>query len=208
MCGSANLAVMKHRNYIASVLTLLVIGMIGCGYGFEGSRNTLPADVRRIYIPQVENNSAESSFGPVLTDALRDQFEKFGAVQIVDTRGEADAVLEATVVKVKRSTRTTTGATDRALQYDTSVTLASALKRNNGVAIWSNPGMTVSKSFGGTANSVVGSSADFSEGTLTAADLAGLSNQEVLRSQQGSSLKSVASEAARQIYAAAVVGNF
>ena len=186
--------------------TSLFLG--GCGYSFQGARTTLPVDVRRIYIPQVENNSVESGFGPILTDALRDQFEKFGAITVVDTRSEADAVLETSVLKVKRTTRTTTGSTDRALQYDTSVTLESYLKRLNGSSIWSAPSMTVSKAFGATTNSVVGTSADFSEGTLSAADLAGLSSQEVLRSQQGSSLRAVASEVARKIYADAVVGGF
>ncbi len=199
---------MKNKGILIRASFVCLATLVGCGYGFQGSRNTLPSDVRRIYIPQVENHSAESGFGPLMTDALRDQFEKFGAVQVVDTRGEADAVLEATVLKIKRTTRTTTGTTDLALQYDTSVTLASSLKKSSGVSLWSTPAMTVSKAFGGTANSVVESSADFSEGTLTAAGLAGLSDQEVLRSQEASSLRSVANEAAKKIYTAAVVGGF
>jgi hypothetical protein len=197
------------RNALSAVVGLgLAMFGLGCGYGFQGAKTTLPSEVRKVYIPQVENASPESGFGPILTDAIRDRFERFGAVTVVDSRSEADAVLEATVTKVKRSTRTTTGRTDRALQYDTAVTVNATLKKINGTTLWSNPQMVVTKAFGGTANSVIDSSADFAEGNLTAADLSGLSSQEVLRTQQGSSLRSVASEVARKIYAAAVVGDF
>lgn len=196
-----------HR--LASLgLILLIVILGGCGYSFQGSRSTLPPGINRIYIPQVENISAEAGFGPILTDALRDQFERFGAVTVVDSRAEADAFLDTSVLKVKRTTRTTTGTTDRALQYDTSVTVDVELKRMNGSSIWRNPSLTVSKSFGGTTSSVLGTSADFSEGNLSAADLAGLSSQEVLRSQQATSLRTVASEVARKVYAAAVTGDF
>jgi len=191
-----------------SLAAILALSASGCGYNFQGATSTLPSDVRRIYIPQVENNSSESGFGPLLTESLRDQFDKFGAVAVVDTRAEADAVLQAAVIKVKRSTRTTTGSTDQALQYDTTVTVASDLKKTNGTTLWIDPGMVVTNGFGGTASSVVDTSADFNEGTLSSAGLAGLSDQEVLRSQQSRALRSVASEVSRRIYNSAVVGDF
>lgn len=173
-----------------------------------GAGSVLPPDVKRIYIPIAENNSTEPGLSNLLTESLRDQFDRFGVLTVVEEIGDADAVLQSKIMKVKRAARTTTGETDRALQYDTTMTVAADLKRINGTILWRNQALAVTKSYGSSAQTVVTSSASFAEQTLTGSDLGGLGNREVQRGQQGASLQSLSDEAARQIYNQAVAPDF
>jgi outer membrane lipopolysaccharide assembly protein LptE/RlpB len=190
---------------------LLLLSMQGCGYSFQGSSTILPPDVKRIYIPLVENNSTESGLTTLFTDALKDQFEKYGVVRIVDDVAEADAVLRARILKVQRSTGAVSGESDSAIQLDTTMYLSAELRRSTGTVLWKDPNLQVSQTYGAVDELVVTSSADFASSGVGLSDLAALGqsgNREIQRGQEKNVLKQIAIEAASKIYDASVAADF
>ncbi len=189
----------------------LVCGLVGCGYSFQGSGSILPPDVKRLYVPLVENNSTESGLTTLFTDALKDQFERYGVVNIVDDITDADVVLRARILKVQRSTGAVSGETDSAIQLDTKMQIAAELRRTNGVVLWKNPSFEVSKSYGAVNELVVTSSAEFASSGISQSDLATLGqsgDREVQRGQERDVLSQLAREAASKIYDASVAPDF
>ena len=103
-----------HKQQRGIFVAFFVVGLIsilclfgGCGYTFHGGGSVLPPDVTKVMIPMVENNSTEPGLGAIVTEALRDQFERFGALSVVDSYGEADAVLDAKILEIKNNYTTT-----------------------------------------------------------------------------------------------------
>lgn len=191
------------------MLAIVAFGLLtGCGYTFQGGGSVLPSDIKRISIPPVQNNTTESNLSSVMTEALRDQFERFGVVTVVDDPSEADAILRAKIVRVNRESRTSSSRTDTALQFDTVLTLAAELQRTSGTMLWRDNSISVSRAFGTTSGVVVTSSADFASGGLSASDLGALENREVARGQEQEALQNLVEQAARQIYDEAVAPDF
>jgi len=193
------------RALVAAVLSIVCAG---CGYGFSNSGSTLPIDIKRIYVPMVENDTPESGVSTLVTEALRDQFERYGVVSVVDTIQDADAVLRVRVRSIKRETRSVTSATDTVLQLTTNMTLTGELQRVTGPMLWRNNNINVSKTFGTTSDVVVTSSADFASGNLNPSDLAALDSREVSRGQEQAAFDAIAEEAARIMYEDAVAPDF
>lgn len=198
----------KLRNIILLSGVLLVQA---CGYTFQGSGSILPPDVRRIYIPLVENNSTESGLTTRFTDSLRDRFERYGVVTIVDDAASADAILRARILKVRRETGAVSGSTDSAIQLDTTMQLAAELRRVSGAVLWKNPSFEVTQTYGSVNQLVVTSSADFASSGLGLSDLNTLGqsgSREIQRAQERNVLNDLADEAADKIYDSAVAPDF
>ena len=185
--------------------------LAACGYTFQGGGSVLPPDVKRVCIPLAENDSVETGLTLLLTEAVRDQFDRYGVITVVDELKEADAVLRLKILKVKRGTGTVTSRTDETFQLDTTLTLAAELKRITGQTLWRNPAISVTRTYGATGNAVVTSSADFAGGLIGGNDLAALQasgSQEVARSQEREALAYLSERAARIIYDSAVAPDF
>jgi outer membrane lipopolysaccharide assembly protein LptE/RlpB len=188
------------------VVLLMIVS--GCGYTFQGTGTVLPADVRKIFIPLAENNSTELGLADTVTEALREQFDSYGVVTVVEKQSEADAVLRVTITQVKRSTRSVTSSTNAALQLDTKMSLGAELRRVTGAVLWRDSDISVSKSFGGDRRVVVTSSADFATQSLGAGDITNLDPREVSRGQEQEVLRLLAEDAARQLYDQSVAPDF
>jgi outer membrane lipopolysaccharide assembly protein LptE/RlpB len=202
---------MKTRacGWLRSVpIVALILSLCGCGYQFQGGGVVLPPDVTKIYIPLAQNNSSEAGLAAVVTEALREQFERYGALTVVDEIGDADAVLTARILRVKQGSRTSTSRTDSVQQYDITVSIAGELRRVTGQVLWSNAGMTITGSSAATSGAVVTSSAPFAGSGLSSADLAGLNANEVSRGSRQAVLENLADQAARRIYNDAVAPDF
>ncbi len=179
-----------------------------CGYTFQGSGTVLPPDVKAIYIPQVQNNSTELGLSDIVTEALREQFESYGVVAVVDRQSLADAVLNVKIVNVDRRTRTVLGTNDTATQMETTMVLEGELRRTTGALLWRNQMIRVAQGVGTDRSAVVTSSAAFASGSISSADLQQLSAREITRSQENEILPNLASEAARKIYDGSVAPDF
>ena len=104
--------------------------------------------------------------------------------------------------------RTSTSTTDIAQQYDSTLLLSGELKKITGQVLWRNIGFAISRTTGGTSDTVVTSSAGFSMGNLDAGGLSGLSDREIQRGQEQEALETIARLAARKIYDDAVAPDF
>ncbi len=191
-----------------SLVFSFVILLSGCGYSFRGSETALPPDVRKIYIPQVENSSTKLGLASIVTDALRDEFDSYGTVSIVDSQSDADAVLKVRILSVKENTGSTRSGTNTALQMQTTIILAGELRRVTGPVLWRDGAIQATQTFGADSSVVVTSSLDFAGGPSAAGDLAGLSSREVSRGQESNALNALAADAARQLYDKSVAPDF
>ncbi|MEY4668346.1 MAG: hypothetical protein RL518_1045 [Pseudomonadota bacterium] len=188
--------------------TLVVLTGTGCGYTLRGSGSVLPADVKNIYIPRVENGSTELGLADVVTDALRDEFDSYGTVSVVEKQGEADAILKVRIVDVKNTTGTVNAATNTALQMDTTMFLGGELRRTTGQILWRENNLKVTKEYAANQSVVVTTSPDFASGSISASDLASLSSRDISRGQEAQALNDLASNAARMIYDKSVAPDF
>ncbi|MCB0339719.1 MAG: hypothetical protein KDD53_08945 [Bdellovibrionales bacterium] len=168
----------------------------------------LPTDVQRVYIPRVENATTETSLTSMVTEALRDRFERYGVLTVVEEIGGADAVLNVQVKDLKRDTKSVTSGTDTALQYVAVITLSGELSRVTGGVLWRNPRIRVAKAYGLTSDVVVTSSADFASGSLGSGDLGALGEREVSRGQEQETFLELSDEVAKKIYESAVLPDF
>lgn len=190
------------------VSTCILLTQLGCGYAFQGGKSILPPDVKKIYIPIVENDSTEGGLSNLFTESLRDTFDRFGAVEVVNSEIDADAILKARITKVTKDTRSVTSNTDIALQLDTTMTVDAELKKTTGQILWRNKSLQVSKSFGSSAATTQSSSSEFAGGLIGSGDLANLDPHEQQRSQEQLALQDITQKTARKIYDDAVAPDF
>lgn len=190
------------------VFLALTLAASGCGYTFRGSGSVLPADVKNIYIPNVENGSTEIGLGDVVTESLREEFDSYGVVSVVERQSEADAILKVRITDVKRTTSTVRANSNTALQMDTTMNIAGELRRSTGQVLWRDSQIRVTKGYGADKSVVVATSPDFASGSISRSDLASLSTREISRGQEANALNSLAEEAARLVYDKAVAPDF
>ncbi len=195
------------RNILCAGFVSIIVTLAGCGYALQGGGTVLPPDVKNIYIPKVENESTELGLSNLVTDALRDQFDSYGAVTVVDKQSQADAVLNVRVISLVQSVDTVSS-TNTTNQMDSTMVLSGELRRTTGKVLWRDPQIRVSKNFATNANTVVTSSPDFASGSIATSDLSGLNQRELARGQQQQALLSMTTDAARMIYDKSVVPDF
>lgn len=188
-------------------LPAAIILLSACGYTLQGSGTILPPDVKNIYIPKVENDSTALGLADIVTDALSDQFDSYGAVTVVDKQIQADAVLKVRVVSLTQSTDTVSS-NNTASQMDSTMILAGELRRVTGKVLWRDDQVRVTKNFATNASTVVTTSPDFASGSISSQDLSGLTQRELSRGQQAQALLSMSADAARMIYDKSVAPDF
>jgi hypothetical protein len=127
---------------------------------------------------------------------------------VVESLGEADAVLNTTILSLRRDRTTVTSGTATALQFDSVLTLAVNLRRTSGPLLWENRALVTRKSFGTSSDVVVTSSPGFAGGGLNQGDLASLNTREIARGQEQQVLEDLALLAARLVYDQAVAPDF
>lgn len=196
------------KNLYRVIASLLLLALSGCGYSFTGGTTILPADVRKIYIPSVENSTVEGRITRELTEALREQFERYGVFTVVEEESGADATLRARVLRIKREEQTVTADEETDLQYDATITVAGELRRVDGSLLWQNPQVEASRSYGSTSSVVVVNSPDFESGTLGAASLRSLDDRSVERGQEQQVLSLLAEDIAEAVYTESAAADF
>jgi outer membrane lipopolysaccharide assembly protein LptE/RlpB len=194
----------------AGRLILLVVcaAASACGYTLRGSGSALPPDVKKIYIPQVENGSTKLGLAVVLTESLRDEFDSYGAVSVVDNQNEADAILKVRITDVKETTTAVQASNNTTLQMQTTMFITGELRRVTGPVLWRDNQIRVSQTFGSDSSVVVTSSVAFAGGSISAGDLNNLSSREVSRGQEASALSSLSDQASRMMYDKAIAPDF
>ena len=88
----------KRQIVIAAIIGGLLVmgGIAGCGYGFRGSVNNLPADIRGIHIPIFRNATNEAGAETAFANALIYEFTRSGNLAVVPA-DQAEAILTGTI---------------------------------------------------------------------------------------------------------------
>jgi outer membrane lipopolysaccharide assembly protein LptE/RlpB len=192
----------------AAVFVSASFVLSGCGYTFRGSGTSLPPNVRKIYVADTENLSSESGLSELVTEALRTEFDRYGAVVITDNESAADAVLNSKIVDVRRDSTAVTSQTDIGVQFDTALVMDAELKQRGGPVLWRANKLSISRLSASNSDLVVTSSADFAGGNLDSSDLGQLNNREIARGQDEQVLQNLAEQFAKRAYQEAVAPEF
>ncbi len=79
---------------------LLTLGLLasGCGYALVGRGSNIPGDVRKVYVPTLENRTARSQVEQILTRAIIEELLNRQRFEILTSPAGADAELRGVVV--------------------------------------------------------------------------------------------------------------
>lgn len=188
--------------------SFLLLLLTGCGYTFIGSGSSLPPDIKTVYIPFVTNLTTDTYITPLLTKALREHFEKYGVLTVVDSTENYDSILNVTILNVDEESRTVTANTESELQGDLVLTVSVELLRRDGTPLWATPFLEQRRSYASDMSTVVTSSSSFAQSGLNATDLQNLGNREVSRSQQMITMENLVEEVSKRVYMQAVAPSF
>jgi len=85
----------KKINFLIYILGILFFS--SCAYKLSNKVDTLPKNVKSIFIPVFKNKSSEALIETLFTDAMRSETLRSGYARIVSSETEADAVLNGTI---------------------------------------------------------------------------------------------------------------
>lgn len=117
----------------ATCAVLLLVSGSGCGYALV-RYGKLPDGVRSVAIPTLRNDSYEPGVEYVVTDALRREFLRRGAVDLTEDTAGADLVVTGTVLPL-RTTTASFSPVVLALEYEITLTLNLSAERADGTQI-------------------------------------------------------------------------
>jgi outer membrane lipopolysaccharide assembly protein LptE/RlpB len=88
----------KNSKWMALLLIgLLGMGLVGgCGYGFRGTVNNLPPDIKTVHIPVFVNNTTEGGAEVVFANALIYEFTRGGVIGVV-SEAEAQGIISGRI---------------------------------------------------------------------------------------------------------------
>ena len=90
---------MKLRWGAIGLVGFLAVTLTACGYHFAGSGD-FPAGVSRVFIPILENRSAETGAESILTNDLIYEFTRSRKESLAQDRSSADGILTGTIVSL------------------------------------------------------------------------------------------------------------
>lgn len=92
---------------LGCALICLIATLSACGYRFAGG-GSLPAGIKRLYIPTVENRSAETGMEFTLTNALVEEVSRFQKGLAAGAE-DADGILYGEITRIATNTVSRSG---------------------------------------------------------------------------------------------------
>lgn len=94
---------------IANLAIFITVGLLGCGYHFQGTAHTLARlGVERVYVKVLTNNSLRPGVEVDFTSALLKEFSRGSRIRLVSDLKEADAYVEGIIEEVNGAIGPTT----------------------------------------------------------------------------------------------------
>ena len=85
------------------LLLLLVLLSAGCGYHFPGTSGAFPSGVKSVYLPLFVNQTSETRLENRLSSDLSEVLSRNGNVSQVESRQQAEGILEGTITSYSTS---------------------------------------------------------------------------------------------------------
>lgn len=127
--------------YMSAILGLLFA--TGCGYHVAGAATRLPASLRTLAIPAFANKTQTYRVEQTLTAAVVREFQGRTHYRVVSKDdGDADAILNGTVLTLQAAPLTYDSITHHASSYLVTVTAKVSLVDHQGKVLFENPGYT------------------------------------------------------------------
>jgi len=120
----------------------LAIVTAGCGYSLAGRGSFLPADLRTVGIPMIQNRTPFLQVEQTITERVREEFIGRGKYQVLPLEAGADAVLSAQIISMSVQP---VGFTDQQLasRYLVTLTMSGTFTdTRSGEVLWSNDALT------------------------------------------------------------------
>jgi Lipopolysaccharide-assembly len=130
----------RRRVWVLAVI-LLALALHGCGYSVVRYGAGL-GDVRRVAIRGLVNDTFEPGVEALVSDALAQEFQRRGALRLVDSPETADLVIGGAVKSVDVRRRSFSSILF-ALEYEVRMELALALTRRDGTEVALDPNALV-----------------------------------------------------------------
>jgi outer membrane lipopolysaccharide assembly protein LptE/RlpB len=130
----------KLRVITAALGVGIVLVLTGCGYHTAGSAVELPQNIKSIEIPGFVSHSQTFRVEQLLTDAVVREFNARTQYRVVhDKRGDADAVLRATVLSASATPLVYDSTTGRAVSALVTMSVQVAMTDRQGKVLFENP---------------------------------------------------------------------
>jgi outer membrane lipopolysaccharide assembly protein LptE/RlpB len=128
------------------VAATLALALSACGYSFRGKQNNLPADVRTIAIPILENRTGELRIEAIFTDEIIFQFTKSQMLRVT-SEGQSDVVLKAYIRRVDIQDVALTRAVTSSQRRLWVTVSARLVRRSDGKVLWEDRALEQNRSF-------------------------------------------------------------
>ena len=133
---------MKHLCGLALVVAM-AIASCGCGYALAGRGSFLPADIRVVGIPLLENRTTTARIEQILTEKIRTEFIERNKYTIVPGSSGVDAVLSGAVTAISYQPVGLTNQQQQASRYLFVVTMrVQFTDSRNSQVLWANEALT------------------------------------------------------------------
>ncbi len=90
---------MNRRTGSPVIIAIFLACCLGCGYRFAGS-GSYPGGVQRIFVPLMENRTAETGVEKTFTNDLIDEFTRNRKASLASGRSAADGILSGTILSL------------------------------------------------------------------------------------------------------------
>lgn len=103
----------SHDRFQGGLLPLcLFVALQACGYHFAGG-GSLPAGIQSLYIPTLENRSAETGIETTMTNALAEEASRL-RIAVAASADTADGVIKGEITRIATTTVSRSGETTAA----------------------------------------------------------------------------------------------
>jgi hypothetical protein len=141
----------RQKAAVALIVSLAAAAVAGCGYKLVSYKGAL-GDVRRVSINGMKNDSMAQGYGAVMTDALLKEFQRRGALQVVEDPALADLTIGGRVLPLQVGARSFSSSV-LALEYQVTVRVSLEIRRRDGTLVPIDPGaLTESEIYVASAN--------------------------------------------------------
>jgi hypothetical protein len=135
-------AARRSRGARVALAVCLALVTTGCGYSLAGRGSFLPADLRTVGIPVIQNRTPFLQVEQTLTEKVRGEFIGRGKYEVLPQEAGADAVLSAQITSMSVQP---VGFTDQQLasRYLITLTMSGTFTdTRSGEVLWSNEALT------------------------------------------------------------------
>jgi len=121
-----------------SVLLVALVALLlsACGYRLQGGADTLPGDVRSLYVELFSNDSYEPYLENFITNEVVGRFARHDRLEIVEQPFRAEGILGGRIIAYSNNALSY-DSDDNIAEYRSKMTVEATLRRvDNGEVLW------------------------------------------------------------------------